>query len=201
LHRYRIGLGASVFAIALLFVAITITYIVRRHTGRFVSVEVGNVQDWQPIAIPFLLWINTGLLAISSVTGEFARRKMFAEVDVMREWLGLGTPARHAALKWLAPTVLLGGAFLSGQYAIWRDLQSTGVFAHQDPASWFFLLLTVTHAIHLLGGICGLGWAGVSNLVMRSLESRQIAVDISVWYWHAMGAIWLYVLAVLLIMN
>jgi cytochrome c oxidase subunit 3 len=201
LKRYRFLLGIVVFAIALLFVALTFGYAMRRLNGRFVSVEVGSVHDWVPIVIPMLLWVNTGVLAVSSLTSEVARKKIFAEHAVMREWLGLGTPARNAALPWITATILLGLAFLAGQLALWRRFLAEGAFSNQHPAGVFFIMITVTHAVHLFGGVCGLTWAGISNLLMRPLQSRQIAVDISTWYWHAMGVIWIYVVAVLKLMN
>jgi cytochrome c oxidase subunit 3 len=201
LRRYRFLLGVSIFAISLVFLALTFAYAMRRYTGRFVSVDARNVQDWEPIAIPLLLWINTGVLALSSVTAEFARRKIFSEPAVMREWLGWGTPARNAVLPWIGTTVLLGIAFLVGQFALWRQFLAAGAFSNHNPAGVFFLLITITHAVHLLGGTVGLLWAGTSNLLMRPLESRQIAVDISSWYWHAMGLIWVYIVAVLIVLN
>jgi cytochrome c oxidase subunit 3 len=201
LKRYRFMLALCVFAITLLFLTITYAYVMRRYTGRFDSLETGNVADWVPLALPLLLWINTGLLAISSATSELARRRIFAEHAVMREWLGWGTPARNAALPWMGITVLLGFGFLIGQYALWRQFLAEGAFSNKNPAGVFFIMITVTHAVHLLGGVIGILWAGLSNLLMRPLENRQIAVDISTWYWHAMGLIWAYIVGVLVIMN
>jgi cytochrome c oxidase subunit III len=32
---------------------------------------------------------------------------------------------------------------------------------------------------------------------LKKYESRRIAVDVTAWYWHFMGVMWLYVLGVL----
>jgi len=32
---------------------------------------------------------------------------------------------------------------------------------------------------------------------LRRVELRQIAVDVTAWYWHAMGMAWIVLLAVL----
>ena len=201
LKRYRLMLGLCVFSITLVFLTITCAYAMRRLTGRFQDLTVGNVQDWVPIAIPFLLWINTAVLAVSSITGELARRKMFAENAVMREWLGWDTPVRNAALPWISVTIILGLAFLTGQFALWRRFLDAGAFSSRNPAASFFVMITVTHAVHLFGGVIALLWAGISNLLMRPLESRQIIVDVSTWYWHAMGLIWAYIVAVIIALN
>ena len=52
------------------------------------------ISDWHPLAVPPILWLNTAILMLSSLTMEIARRQLFREIDVMEEWLGLGTPRR-----------------------------------------------------------------------------------------------------------
>jgi cytochrome c oxidase subunit 3 len=38
--------------------------------------------------------------------------------------------------------------------------------------------------------LCALGW-------LRKVEFRQIAVDVTTWYWHTLGLAWILLLAVL----
>jgi len=121
------------------------------------------------------------------------------EIDVLEEWLGLGRPALHRALPWLGATLALGMLFLAGQWTAWRQMAAQG-FAwdrYSTPASDLFYLITKMHAVHLLLGImalalclCALGW-------LKRVEFRQIAVDATAWYWHAMSLIWLLLLGVL----
>jgi cytochrome c oxidase subunit 3 len=40
-------------------------------------------------------------------------------------------------------------------------------------------------------------WAASSSLLHRPVEVRRIAVDITAWYWHFMGLLWIYVFALL----
>ena len=56
--------------------------------------------------------------------------------------------------------------------------------------------MTATHAVHLSGGLISILWATLVGGYM-SLQSRQIAVDVTTWYWHAMGLLWVYVFALL----
>jgi cytochrome c oxidase subunit 3 len=66
-----------------------------------------------------------------------------------------------------------------------------------SQSSTFFYLLTAAHAFHLLVGILAL----VTTLIIlqrsHKLGTRQVWVDSTVWYWHAMGALWLVLYAVL----
>jgi cytochrome c oxidase subunit 3 len=66
-----------------------------------------------------------------------------------------------------------------------------------NPSSSFAFLLTITHAIHLTGGILALIWAASTSLLRRPVEARWIAVDITAWYWHFMAVLWIYVFALL----
>ncbi|HUQ49425.1 MAG TPA: hypothetical protein VM056_01830, partial [Terriglobales bacterium] len=155
LHRYRTGVGLGVVGIYMFFIALCSAYLVRQGTeSRNAAGEF--VRDWQPIIIPGILWINTALLALSSVSVEFARRQLFSETLIVPEWLGIGTPTRRRSLPWLGITLLLGAAFLIGQYLAWKSLNTQGVFISTNPSSSFFFILTGAHAVHLVGGLTAL---------------------------------------------
>ena len=157
-----------------------------------------QIGDWHPVALPRILFLNTAVLLLSGLTVEFARRNIFREIDVLEEWLGLGRPALHRALPWLGATLTLGALFLAGQWMAWKQLTAQGFsFVHATPASYFFYLITGLHAAHLLLGVAALvvclsalGW-------LKRVEFRQIAVDSTAWYWHAMSLAWLLLLGVL----
>jgi cytochrome c oxidase subunit 3 len=101
------------------------------------------------------------------------------------------------SFPWLGITVLLGLAFLSGQWLAWGEMHSRGFFLSTNPSSSFAFLLTIAHAIHLGGGIIALLWAASSSLLKKPLEARRIAVDITAWYWHFMAVLWIYIFALL----
>jgi len=50
--------------------------------------------------LPHILYWNTAVLLLSSLTMERARRNIFREIDGLEEWLGMGRPAlrKHASL-------------------------------------------------------------------------------------------------------
>ena len=57
--------------------------------------------------------------------------------------------------------------------------------------------LTITHAVHLTGGLVALLWAAGSSLLKRPVEARRIVVDVTAWYWHFMAVLWVYIFALL----
>jgi cytochrome c oxidase subunit 3 len=115
----------------------------------------------------------------------------------MDEWIGLGRPTSHRATIWLFVTLALGAVFLTGQWVAWDQLAAQHVFFRSNPSSHFFYLITVAHAVHLFVGVGALIAALIGLRRSRQIASRQILVDATVWYWHAMGLLWLFLFALL----
>jgi heme/copper-type cytochrome/quinol oxidase subunit 3 len=40
-------------------------------------------------------------------------------------------------------------------------------------------------------------YAGVISLLRSGIEHRRIVLEVTSWYWHFMGVLWLYVFALL----
>jgi cytochrome c oxidase subunit 3 len=97
----------------------------------------------------------------------------------------------------LGVTIVLGVAFLVGQFMAWGELKARGFLVNTNPNSSFIYLLTAAHAVHLTGGIVALLWAGITSLLDKPIEGRRIVVDVAAWYWHFMAVLWIYVFALL----
>lgn len=195
LRRYRIGLAIGLVAVFMFFAALTSAFIVRQGT-RTLDQANEYKTNWQPIQIPTLLWINTAILLLSSLTMERARRATMR--SGMPAFVGPGTiRMEEPRLPWLGITVVLGVGFLIGQVMAWLELNRQGIFLATNASSSFYFMLTGIHALHLAGGIVVLLGTSFASLLRRPLESRQIATDITAWYWHFMGVLWLYILALL----
>ena len=89
--------------ITMLFAAFGSAYLVRQGSG-----------DWQRVDLPATLWLNTLVLAGSSVTIELARR-----------W--------SAPTPWLIASNLLAFLFLGGQLFAWRQLAAAGIYLPTNP--------------------------------------------------------------------
>lgn len=197
LIRYRLGVMFALVGDLMFFIALVSAFFVRQSTGHF-DVHDNYINDWRPLAIPHILWLNTALLILSGATMEMARRQLFHEVDVMEEWLGLGRPAVKRAAPWLAATLVLGLMFLTGQWIAWLQLVREGFnFTSPSPSSHFFYLITGIHGLHLLFGIFALIGAMVALFTLKKIEFRQVAVDSVAWFWHTMGLFWVFLFALL----
>ena len=175
----RTGVWVGMAAITMTFAAFTSAMIVRQ----------GASTDWRHFTLPRVLYLNTVLLLASSGALEVARRRVAAFTR------GLQT-VRSAPLLWLWLTMGLGLLFVAGQYVAWLQLRAEGVYLATNPSSSFFYLFTVLHVLHVLGGLTGLGvviWRfsrPVSTLRVSTLSTVS-------YYWHFMGALWLYLLLLL----
>ena len=198
LSRYRMLLFFALAGDLMFFVALTSAFFTRQASGHFTPLNTW-VLDWHPLAIPPILWVNTALLLLSSLTMEVARRQLFREIDVMEEWLGLGRPLVRRTAPWLFATAVLGGLFLAGQWIAWKQLAAQGAFFASNPSSHFFYLITGTHALHLLIGVLALAASVLSLFLLRRVELRQVVVDCTAWYWHSMGILWVFLFGLLVL--
>src|SRR5208282_36465 len=165
------------FAITMMFAALTSALIVRK----------GSSLDWRTFTLPPVLYLNTLLLVASSVTLEVSRRRVATFMGGLKSQIQ--SPAR-----WLYMTLFLGLLFVAGQYVAWSQLRAGGLYLATNPSSSFFYLLTVTHALHVLGGIGGLIYV-IRKLSKSVLRRNQL--DATARYWHFMGILWLYLLLLL----
>jgi cytochrome c oxidase subunit 3 len=181
---HRLGMVLGLSGIGMLFVALTSAYVVRRGLG----------GDWRAMEMPPVLWFNTAVLVISSLTFERARRVL----RVSRFSSAYG--------RWLSMTLLLGLLFLGGQVAAWAQLSGAGVYLSSNPHSSFLYTLTGLHGLHLLGGVVAIGFLALRGRIdpksagdgsLRRVAKLERSVDVTVLYWHFMDGLWIYLLVLL----
>ena len=197
LRHARLGLAVAMAPILMLFFSFTAVYLARRG---FVSPGFGDdsfVRNWVPVKMPWtVLLVNTLTLLASSFTVDRARRAITRQAALAPvqsiPGISLGEE-RH--FPWLGLTTVLGALFLAGQLWAWQTLSSRGFHLHGGTSSSFVYILTAMHGLHLAGGLLALLVADVASWLGRlHIETRRIIVDITSWYWHAMTAVWIYVL-------
>jgi cytochrome c oxidase subunit III len=171
-----IGIWVVLASITMTFAAFSSALIVREGAG----------NDWRHLTLPPILYLNTLLLIASSVTLEVARRRVAG--------FAAGKIAKSVAAMWLYATLALGLLFVAGQYWAWLQLRSQGLYLATDPNASFFYVLTAMHAVHVLGGLAGLGRV---IFKLNNLTLRKRTLDATSHYWHFMDVLWLYLLLLL----
>jgi cytochrome c oxidase subunit III len=172
------GIWVGLAAITMTFAAFTSAMTVRQASS----------PDWRHFSFPAILYFNTIVLVVSSLTLEMARGRFVA--------LANGTSDSGPALRALYGTLALGCLFVFGQYEAWVQLRAEGIYLATNPSSSFFYLFTVLHALHVVGGLLGLAYV-ISKLHRHVLAKRTL--DAASQYWHFMDVLWLYLLVLLLI--
>jgi cytochrome c oxidase subunit 3 len=177
--KYYLGMQVALLVILMTFAGLISAYV-------FIAFNKG--QEWKPFDLPFQVFISTFLILASSVTFELAKHALKAG-------------NQHRLWTWLMVTTGLGAAFISSQLFAWLELARSGIYVLGNPYAGFFYILTITHAVHLIGGIAALGY-----LVLRTakptgntelLLKRQTAVGVVGLYWHSMDGLWVVLLALL----
>src|SRR5664279_579414 len=199
LRRYRMLIGFVLTSVVMIFVAFTTAYVVRKAGVIWDPARGDYVSNWVPTTLPVrLLLLNTFILLLSSLTLEIARRRAAEDVALapIADIPGIQV-ARNRTLPWLWLTIVLGLAFLYGQYLAWERLRIGQPDAQVNISVGFFFILTGLHAAHLIGGILALFYAGACGWLRRPPETRRIIIDVTAWYWHFMGVLWIYVFGLL----
>ncbi|WP_251309337.1 cytochrome oxidase subunit III, partial [Halomonas sp. NCCP-2165] len=126
----RVGLGVILAMATSLFALTVSAYLMR----------LGMAGETVSLRLPGVLWANSLLLMIASLAWQrawgAARRRQ---------------PGRlRRSLAWAGGLSL---TFLAGQGLAWWQLTAGGITLQASPVGAYFYLLTLLHALHLLGGM------------------------------------------------
>jgi cytochrome c oxidase subunit 3 len=175
----KIGLGVFLAVVGSLFALLISAYFIR------LDIAALDVVDRTKLPAPTLLWLNTGVLGLSSVALQWA-------------WI----ETRRGQMDGVRTSLLVGAlsalTFVAGQLLVWRQLTQAGYFLASNPANAFFYLLTGVHGLHVLGGLVALSrtlvrlWRGVA------VEKLRQGVELCAIYWHFLLLIWLIVFSLVM---
>jgi cytochrome c oxidase subunit 3 len=200
LRRARLGLAVGLVPVITLFLSFTVVHAIRqgwilRDPG---SAVIGAAF---PNYLPWTLFgVNTLILLLSSFTIERARRDITRQAALapVKNIPGVSL-GDERMLPWLEITAGLGLLFLAGQYWAWQQLQARGVYLATTSGSSVVYLVTGMHAFHLVGGLGAIFYAIAYAVLGKPVEAQRILVDVSAWFWHFLTALWVYVLALLVL--
>ena len=172
-RRYATAIGVVIVSIVMFFMAMASAYIYLRAKS----------NQWVPLHLPWIVWVNTAVLLLSSGIIELARLRL-ARADV-----------RQFRRLWFVATCL-GVLFLAGQLAAWRQFVLAGFYVATNQASSFFYIFTGLHGLHLLGGIGALLYVAFRKFE-KAKVSRTVAAEVASYYWHFMDGLWIFLLVLL----
>lgn len=173
----RLGMAVLLASLTMLFAAGVVGYLVIR----------ARAEAWPPPGVPSLpggLWLSTVLILLSSATLHWA-------VD------GIRHDDRRALRMGLTATAVLGLAFLASQTLSWFALVAAEGRPQANLYAFTFFVLTVLHALHVVGGLVPLGLVTARAWRGAYTRERHAGVEYTAIYWHYLGGVWLVLFAVL----
>ena len=175
MHPKKFALWLFLVTVVMIFAALTSAYIVRQSEG-----------NWLEYDLPSIFWYTSGIVVLSSVSLQVAYAA--AKKDNLAG-LRLG----------ISLAVVLGIAFLVGQWYSWVALVDRNVFFVGNPAGSFLYVFTGLHAVHLISGVIFLIIVLISTYRYKVHSKAMDTLEMATTYWHFLAALWLYLFMFLLL--
>jgi len=175
MHAKKFALWLFMVTVVMIFAAMTSAYIVRQSEG-----------NWLEYDLPQIFWLTSGIVILSSFFLQYGYYS--AKKDNM---LGLKIG--------LAGAVILGIAFLVGQWYSWVALVDEEVFFVGNPSGSFLYVFTGLHALHLISGVIFLIIVLISSFRYQIHSKAMVRMEMATTYWHFLGGLWLYLFMFLLL--
>jgi cytochrome c oxidase subunit III len=170
LNPQLFSLWIGMASMLMLFGAFTSAYLVKQGAG-----------NWLQFSMPVIFYISTGVIILSSIVLH----------------MGYNAYKDRAFSKYksyLLISTFLGLSFVVCQYLGWQQLFDNGVDIKANVGGSFFYLITGAHAAHVLGGITALliSCLYAFSLPMNYNEARRNRIEMTLHFWHFLGALWVY---------
>lgn len=175
----KFALWLFMVSVIMLFGAWTSAYLVKR-----------GEPGWSSFELPMQFWLNTGVIALSSVT------MVWAKYSARRDRLGTTKLA-------LGLTTVLGIIFLAGQWRAWQEMITMNHYfagSGSNTSSSFIYVLTGFHGLHIVSGLVFLLLVLIAVYRFKVHSRNMLKLEMCSTYWHFLGGLWLY-LFVFLLMN
>lgn len=173
----KFALWLFIITVIMVFGGMTSAYIVDR----------GNARNPLFFDLPGILNWNLLVVLLSSIPMQYSL--MSAKKGEMTK-----------ALWALGLTLVMGIAFLIGQYQGMEDMMGSGVFlvnnnrgAGIGNSGSFFYVFVGLHGAHIIGGILALLITGINTMrgTIKSFRIKPVYEMVAI-FWHFLGILWLY---------
>ena len=148
-------------------------------------VEKADVLNWNEFILPNYFVLSTGVIILSSLLLLFIRRKLRKQESVFS----------------LVFTVLILGILFSYfQIKGWQQLTNQGIYltgAGSNISGSFLYVVTLTHLLHLVGGLVGLCISAIKSKQNLYSINNYLGLELTSIYWHFLTVLWIILFAFL----
>ena len=162
-------LWVGIVSISMFFAGLTSAFIVRKAEG-----------NWTEFILPDWFIASTAVIILSSLLLIFVKIRLRKGKSIF---------------NLLFTTLVLGIIFSYFQFEGWGQLTNQGIYLTgegSNVAGSFLYVLTLSHLVHLAGGLIALVFSSVkSKLNLYSIDNC-LGLDLTMNYWHFLTVLWLY---------
>ncbi len=179
-HVKKVLLWVALGSITMFFAGLTSAYLVRKAEG-----------NWLVFNMPIVFYCSTVLLFLSNITFVIASKATKQEKSKKQ-------------MIFLITTLALALGFVLCQISGWQNLVSQNVFftgEKSNAAGSFFYVLTLSHLIHLLGGVISLIVVIFVAAKKKYTPNNMTGLELSLIYWHYLDILWIYLFLFLLFVK
>jgi cytochrome c oxidase subunit 3 len=178
------------YKLLLLFAMLSMTMMFAGLTSAFVVSK--SRPDWlKDFVLPSAFYVSTALILLGSLTMHMAKK--YIQKD-----------QRAATTKMLWTTLLLGILFFVFQFIGFQQIISQGYYFTGSASSittTFLYVVTLTHLLHLLGGIISLVVIIYNHFKQKYNSSQTLGIELGAMYWHFLDLLWIYLFLFLNFFN
>ena len=99
-------------------------------------------------------------------------------------------------------TIVFGLLFAVFQFFGWKELVYAGKFlSGNNVASSYIYIFTITHLIHLIGGMIALVVVFLKSRKQQYTSSHYNGLKLTIRFWHFLGFLWIYLFGFLMLIN
>ena len=142
-------------------------------------VEKADVGNWKVFILPDQFEISTAIIILSSFLLFFIKPLLKREKSIF-------------SLVFIV--FILGILFSYFQIKGWQQLTNEGVYltgVGSNIAGSFLYILTLTHLLHLVGGLVGLCISTIKSKQNLYSINNYLGLELTSIYWHFLTILWI----------
>jgi len=178
------------YKLLLLFAMLSMTMMFAGLTSAFVVSK--SRPDWlKDFVLPSAFYVSTVLILLGSLTMHMAKK--YIQKD-----------QRAATTKMLWATLVLGILFFVFQFIGFQQIISQGYYftgSASTITTTFLYVVTLTHLLHLFGGIISLVVIIYNHFKQKYNSSQTLGIELGAMYWHFLDLLWIYLFLFLNFFN
>ena len=182
-----VGIGS----ITMFFAGLTSAYVVRKAEG-----------NWTLFVLPDWFLYSTITIVLSSVLLIIVKKNIQKNILPFKFYKQRINPnVNEKKLINIGRSALMMSVFMLGllfaffQINGWNSLTNQGVYLTgegSNVAGSFLYVLTLSHLVHLLGGLIALLLTSINTARGKYTSENYFGLELTSTYWHFLGALWVY---------